>query len=277
MMMKIKGKLSPDNVNVSQLKVFISYKTEEWEFASKIYYGLKKKGFQVFIDRYGLKIDQHASKKDLQSKLAEAVNDSHFICFITSDNSIKSDWINFEFKQAAATLGRVTFVCNAYNEFTHPGDIFASKASLNEFLCSIGIKHTTLTFSNPTEENINSLVVEMINDPDEYWADGVFFTGLLYDKFDLKREITRKKAARKTALYDPQFIGRHINDVIPFDWGEVGCEPGEVNKALMWIIFDCGRKHLSKGIADKIVEAKYVSYQTEEGSQVDAFVILPII
>lgn len=57
-MINIKGKFSPNNVDVSQLRVFISYKTEEWNFASKIYHGLKKIGFQVFIDRYDLKIDQ---------------------------------------------------------------------------------------------------------------------------------------------------------------------------------------------------------------------------
>lgn len=275
-MMKIKGKFSPHNVDVSQLRIFISYKTEEWDFASKIYLGLKKIGFQVFIDRYDLKIDQHLTKNDLQSKLAEAVSGSDFICFITSDHSIKSEWISYEFKEAALILGRVIFVCNGYNSVSHPGDAFISKFSLNEFPCAITIKHTTLMFSDPTEQNINSLAVEMINDPDEYWVDGVFFTGSRNYHLDLKREIKRKKLARKMVLNDPKFKGWRVNDVIPFDWDEAGCEPGEVDKARMWIIFDCGRKHLSRGITEKKVEAKFVSYKIDEITQINAFVVVPV-
>lgn len=274
--MKIKGKFSHHNVDVSQLKIFISYKTEEWDFASKIYHGLKNIGFQVFIDRYALKIDQYLTKNDLQSKLAEAISGSDFICFITSDHSIKSEWISYEFRKAALILGRVTFVCNGYNNFTHPGDTFMSKFSPNDFPCAITIKHTTLMFSDPTEQHIHNLIVEMINDPDEYWADGVFFSGPQNYHLDLKKEITRKKLARKMVLNDPQFKGWRVNDVIPFDWDEAGCEPGEVDKARMWIIFDCGRKHLSRGIAEKQVEARFVSYKTEEHAEINAFVVIPV-
>jgi len=275
-MIKTKGKISHNDIDVSQLKVFISYKTEEWDFASKIYYGLKKNGFQVFIDRYDLNTrNQQLSKNELRSILTEAISSSDFICFVTSNDSIKSEWISYEFREAAIILGRVFFICNGYKSVVHPGDKFMSKFSFFDFPCLITIKHTTLMFSNPTEKNINTLSVELINDPDEYWSDGVFFLGSRNYHLSLKQEITRKKFARKMVLNDPQFKGLCVNDVIPFDWEEAGCEVGEVDKARMWVVFDCGRKHLSRGLSEKEVEAKFVSYKTEEKENINAFVVVP--
>jgi hypothetical protein len=276
-MLTIKGKYSPDNVNVSKLKVFISYKTEEWAFASQIYEILKSMGFKVFIAKLETGLRKLIPKNHLQSMLSKEVNESDYICIITSDKSIKSEWIQFEFKEAAEVIGRIVFVCNNYQGISHPGDIFMSNISPGEFSSLITIKHTTLMFSDVTKENVKTLAIEMMNDPDEFWANGIFFSGLQLDICDLKKESMRKKYARKMVLNDPQFIGIRILDVIPFDWEEAECNQGEVEKARMWIVFDFGRKNLAKGISDGNVEARYVSYTKKGNSKINAFVVIPIV
>lgn len=272
-MIKVKGKYSPDSVDVSKLKVFISYKSEDGEFASGIYNNLKDLGFRVFIDKISLGRHHLIPKKILEMKLLKEVNESDYFCIVVSNKSLKSEWVQFEFMKAIEIIGRVVFICYDYTGAVHPGDAFMAYVKGCGFLSRIVVRHTTLFFNDANLKNVKLLAGELMNDPDEYWADGRLFSGVSHNMFDLKQMSIRKKLARKMVLTDSQFNESKIIDVIPFDWEEAGCDEGDIDRARMWTVFNCGRKNYAKGISDGAMDIEYVNYKIKRNLEVNAFVM----
>lgn len=75
-------------------KVFISYASEDKEFARKIVADLKKEGIDTWFDEYEL----HAGDS-IHNKLEEGINSSQWYLQILSPNSIKSEWTTKELEK----------------------------------------------------------------------------------------------------------------------------------------------------------------------------------
>lgn len=275
-MVRIRANLSPKTHDVSETKVFISYKSEDWDYARSIREGLVGIGFQAIIVPPAppyLADDLEGSRR----KLYDLIDDSDYLCLISTHDSLKSDWVSFEFKEAAALMGRVVFVCK---DTPISGYEAVNSLGSGDLWRQLFIKHTTLSIPEITEHAIEALGIELINDPHEGWYDG---RGTILKRMPnrgLRQQSRMKQCVRKCVLIDHKYRNELVLDVIPFTWSELDCAPGDIEAALKNLILSSGRLHLEEEFLKDEVDIFHTWYYvtgeflTEKDSGLDVFVVL---
>jgi hypothetical protein len=258
--MRIRINLSPKTHDISGTKVFISYKTKDWDYAKSISKGLSTLGFQTAIVPPGPP-DPNCDVERIRRKLFDLLQDSDFLCLITTYDSLKSDWVMFEFKEAAALVGRVLFACpdspiSGYESVDHLG--------CGDLWRTLFVKHTTVSIPEVTDAAVQNLAVELINDPDEGWYNGRGSVSKRMPKRGLRQQSRMRQYARKCVLVDHKYQNEVVRDVIPFTWGELDCVKGDRLAALKALILDGGRLNLENAFARNEVDIFHAWYYADE-------------
>ncbi len=256
--MRVKGKYTPEMVDLSDFKVFISYKTEDWEFASAVAKRLGGLGFQILVVPPPPPAQTRMSDAELEAKLSPLVRDADCICLVASALALRSNWVRFEFKEAVESIGRIVFVCN--ESVLPAGDMLMADLEPGELSQNILVRHTTLYFHELTEQDVSQLAAQLLNDPDEGWLDGRAMATPASISRDLKRTSLMKKRARSQVLQDGRYAGTMILDVIAFTWQDAGCEPGDIVGARHWAILGCGRTQLEIALINGECDMDFESY-----------------
>lgn len=234
------------DIEPRQFRVFISYKTEDYIYAEKIALGLRKLGFSILF----LTPDEMAPRvadDELKKRLTLQVFHVDAICLIVTHKSLKSTWVQYEFVQAVERIGRVVFVSDEFKEIS--ADEFFHSVDRSYWSKAVSFKHTTLQIDG-TDSSIESLAVNLINDPEVGWIDGRESIEPFYPPRGRAYKLAsiRRRLARTHIMEGDDYKGRRICDVIPFVWDEIRCEPGNIEGAIKWMIFRCGRRNLAEAL-----------------------------
>ena len=275
--MNIQVNISPELYDVSGVHVFISYKTEDWSYAKQISEGLNRVGLQTLIVPPS-QIDTKVDKKELETKLFGFIEKADFMCVIVSEKSLSSEWVKFEFKEAAQLFGRITFVskdaniASGYYAFKHLNDGTGTHR--------LRIKHTVHYIPEITDSSIRVLANEILNDPEEGWYDGRGSPNHRLPKRGFRNECRLKKVARKCVLMDPKYIDKEIVDVIPFTQSQLRNQAGNPSDVLKELILDGGRLPLEKAFLNGQVDIFHTWYYVdgdfldEQDFGIDVFIFL---
>ena len=237
--MRFQANISPWSHSVTGLKVFISYKTQDLQFANHIRVVLESKGFDVTLfeptDR-----PYQKGEAEIRSLLRHSLLEADYMCLINSPEASSSGWIAYEFVQAALILGRVCLVDttglggqHAADRLLEAGQRFANKRGLY-------VKHTALSYGMSGDKKTETIVTEILNSPEERWYDGS--SPVPRDRLDLKRQSLLRKAVRSRVYSDSRFSDQRVEEVIPYL-----VEPYEVaplapsEEKLMEILYEEGR------------------------------------
>ena len=72
--------------------IFISYSWSDWDNVQKIVRRFNSQKLPVWIDYENIDLS-----KPIENQILSAIKRCHFFLMIISENSIKSDWVRFEF------------------------------------------------------------------------------------------------------------------------------------------------------------------------------------
>ena len=249
----IQVKRSLSDIELRSFIVFVSYKTEDYAIAEHVSSGLRNLGFSVAY----LTPDSMASpieQDELERRLGIGVLSADALCLIVSRKSLQSPWVQFEYKEAAHTIGRVVFVCA--DESLHAGDALLNYITPTQL---IAVRHTTVTLLDMTSLGITILANELINDPEVGWFDGRQNKKPFYPScgVDFQLESIRRRFARSYIMAAEHYRGRRILDVIPFAWEEIGVSSEDLTGAIRWAIFQCGRRGLEEALLRDELEIFY--------------------
>jgi len=85
------------------MKVFISHSSHDKKFVRTLKSDLNENGIDTFFDEDSLELGD-----SLREKLEEALDKSSHFLIILSDNSVKSEWVQFELKEALTLFNKKT-------------------------------------------------------------------------------------------------------------------------------------------------------------------------
>lgn len=250
-------KHAPSAVDISQLKVFISYKTQQWEFASWLGDELSSLGFDVLIVPPLPATAKLKTQTEIKRELQKLVKAADCLCLVASQASLDSEWVQFEYKEAVESIGRLTFVCD--NTLMPAGNWMVEK-NPGGLSSRIYVKSNTLHFPSQVTFHVHALAVELINDPEEGIWENPKPVNPEFSKREFKRDSLLRKFARECALHDSRFTQRFIFDVFPFSWNELMCTRGNLKAGLEELLMTQGRHKAAMRISDRIVKAEHVAY-----------------
>ena len=258
--MRVRFNLSPKTTDVSDTKVFISYMTADWDYARLICDGLASLGFQTIVEP-PRPPNPALDTERTRDKLRDLIHDSDYFCLITTYASLKSDWVAFEFKEAAALIGRVVFVCrdtpiSGYYSVNHLGS--------GSLWRQLFIKHTTVSIPEVNAVTIGSLGIELINDPNEGWYDGRGRVSKRVPSHGLRQQSRIRQFARVCVLGDHKYRNEVVRDVIPFSWSELDCPVGDHVAALKALMLDGGRLDLENEFINGEIDIFNTGYWVNE-------------
>jgi hypothetical protein len=243
---RLKLKLSTEQVNVANVRVFISYSSQDLDVATHIEYGLSNVGFKTYLLKSTDGLPQGES--DVSEYLSKVVEDADYVCVVVSDNSGSSDWVRYEVKQALQLIGRVVLgLTSPECAKAIPAIVGNLEPDASSYPPLRHLKYSTVLLS-PREKSFRFLAETLINDPDE----GVFLEDVKVAEFarrDLRREGRMRRYARMYAGVYPKYQQKYIIEVLPFFWEEIGVELGDSKGALDWFVANRGRADL----IDKLV------------------------
>lgn len=163
--MRIKLRGLPSRQELSELIVFISYTTADWTVAKRVADALEALGLGVNIvppNPTGPRSDSMI----IERMLSEAVQGADCFCIVTSNDTLESAWVAFEFKEAAGILGRIVFLlCPGVVLARHPAEPFVVKVAG----LSVVVRHTIIELAGFDEDLIRELAIELLHDPHEGW------------------------------------------------------------------------------------------------------------
>jgi hypothetical protein len=204
----------------------------------------------------------------MRQRVGDLIQDADYFCLLTTKEALKRDWIRFEFKEAAALLGRIMFVCK--DELPISGYTAVERLNVEPYSHQMVIKHTTLCIPEITDRDAEELGVQLINDPHEGWYDGRADVKKLFPRRGLRRQSQLRRAARKSVMMDSKYANQEILDVIPYTESDVDVWPKEdFELVLEQLILDGGRLELEQLIAKKQVEV-FLTWYSATGSFLDA-------
>jgi hypothetical protein len=247
--MRIRIPFAPWPTARAALNVLISHRSTEFERAKAFSRRLSSLGFTVRL----LEPDSLSPRSDeeLARLLADVVLDTDVCCVMVSAASASSDWVRFEYQEAAAVFGRVIFLV----ERPPDGDLdFGRRSSFARPSCAtLQVKHSILSETAPDD----ALLVELCNDPDEGWFDGSESYGPDPRRV-LKAESEIRKFVRSSLMCDQRYAGRTIVDVLPFSWSQSPTR--DRDEIFRWLLNARGRGDLLRSLGEGVVEGFLASY-----------------
>lgn len=257
-MIRVRIPVTPTRAELFELEVFISYKSCEWRRAQLLCSELKKAGLKVRILQPN-QLPSGMSAQQIRAELGRITKQSDGLCVLASPLSVESDWVRFEFKEAAQLLGRVLFVFDG--ELGIPGAFRLPQTEPTDLAPGLFVKHTTICMKQ-SQDWVPELTVQLCNDPDEGWFDGSNAGGTFRQRRNLKRESARRKWARLCVLNDHKYRNRMVLDVLPFSWEEVGADT--VEDVFSWFIKAQGRLGLREALASGEVNGYYTWFDVPD-------------
>lgn len=268
-MVRIRLPFTPKPDDLAGLQFFMAYASREWEHAQRVREAFQRAGCTVTLyEPNCLPADLPA--KEVSQQLWDSIYGSDGICVVASTASFESPWVRYEFTEGSALMGRIVFVAldtlPVRRGFITPTDAQLGARAI--------VKHAIISMTND-DTWIPHLLVEMCNDPDEWWfGDHDPQYERAWPK-NLKHEIVCKKMARMSALMDPRNRGETIVEVIPIP-REV-CGPS-ADDACKWYINARGRPDLRNRILNDEVVVRRASYtvpaELSPDMRLDALVVL---
>ena len=137
--------------------------------------------------------------------------------------------------------------------FGPPGPWSAETSHARQIGCQLKVKHTILSADAPDDV----VVVELCNDPDDAWFDGTEMFQPTATR-DLKAESETRKFIRSSLIYDPQYRGREIADVIPFSWNVAPTD--DRDEIFRWVLDSRGRPDLRLALARGTLNGIHAPY-----------------
>lgn len=80
-------------VQSSMVKVFISYSSKDSDFITKLTNDLRKKGFEVWLDKWEIRVGD-----DIFEKIQLGIRNSDYVILVLCHNSVSSGWVDKEWK-----------------------------------------------------------------------------------------------------------------------------------------------------------------------------------
>lgn len=233
----------------ADLNVLISHRSTEFARAKSFSIRLSRLGFTVRLLEPGVLSSQ--SSEELARLLGGVVLDTDVCCTMVSTDAAASDWVRFEYQEAAAIFGRVIFL---FEGSPGGGFDFERRSCFARPSCAaLHVKHSTLSETAPDD----LLLVELCNDPDEGWFDGSESyrpdTGR-----SLKAESEIRKFVRSCLMCDPRYTGRTIVDVLPFSWSHSPTQ--DRDEIFRWLLDSRGRGDLRRALGEGVVDGFLAPY-----------------
>lgn len=264
--MRIQANISPASHSVDGLIVFIAYKTEQWEFVKQLRHRLQVIGFEVTVFEPADTVPG-ASNDEIRDMLAKSLRRADYLCLINSRDALSSDWVAFEFVQAAEILGRVLLINSDDNTTAgqHTADTFLNRS--REFgRRGLHVKHTTVPANPLSDENFNILIKEMMNSPDERWYEeaGVKDKYNQLSHLTLKEQSDIKKLVRSKVLADYRFIDHVVLQIAPYIADDVTMlDEDEMEQKFIRISQSDGRLSLEKQYERREVFVLHADYDVQ--------------
>jgi len=264
--MRVRIPIAPQQVDLSDFRVFLSYKFEDAEWAHAIDRNLSRWGFRVdLVPPTGLP-PRSFDAGALEERLTDLVNEADAVCILVSSRSVRSDWVRHECRIAAQRIGRVILVIRS-NEFADPGvlvDQIALRSS--DFPNLRRLKHTSVA----GEDDCRELALQIVNDPDENWFDGTGSDdddGPWLRERNLKRESRMRRQARIWVGSDSRYRDEDVREVLPFFWDEIGVPFGETTGAFRWYVTARGRLDLEAQLLRNEIDVFASSYPVADAGR----------
>jgi len=250
----VRIQLEPEREYISELRVFLAHATADKEWADRVAQKLSDIGFQVTYLPAG-RTDLGDSEDAIAARLVEEVNHAHCLCLLFSKNSAAREWVALEFTTAARAIGRVLMLRHpsvaTIDDFQKPR--FAHKALLT-------VKYQILDYED-SDESMTKAARMLINHPDEGVTDGSFRPLSIRER-NLARESVYRRHARLFLDNIVEYQERHVVDVLPFDWQELGLSVGDVPGAFNWFVRNHGRLNLAVQVARRRMNVSLVTVPT---------------
>ena len=241
--MKIRLPFVPSRAARAALSVLISHRSTEYDRAKAFSSRLSRLGFTVRLLEPGTLHPQSA--EELARLLSDVVLESDICCTMVSTDAAASEWVRFEYQEAAATFGRVIFLFERPPE----GYIgFEQRSSFARPSCAtLHVKHSSVWDIVPDDD----LLVEFCNDPNEGWFGGS--EGYVPDTSrSLKLESKIRKFVRSCLMCDPRYASKTIVDVLPFSWNQSPTR--DRNEVFRWLLDSRGRGDLLRALGEGSVD-----------------------
>lgn len=247
--MRIRLPFVPSPTARVALNVLISHRSTEFDRAKAFAGRLSGLGFTVRLLAPGVLSPQ--SDKELAHLLRDVVLDTDVCCMMVSADAAASDWVRFEYQEAAAIFGRVVFLFERLPD----GHVdFAQRSNFGRpALAELHVKHSAISETVPDDV----LLVELCCDSDEGWFDG----GESYEPDTgrrLKVESKIRKFVRSCIMCDPRYAGRTIADVLPFSWSQSPTR--DRDEVFRWLLDSRGRGDLGRALGEGRVDGFLAAY-----------------
>jgi hypothetical protein len=233
----IRFHLEPERAFISNLTVFVAHATLDRVWADTVASRLAECGFQItYLPVGGKSIGSNPA--DTAAALVREVTDADLMCLLLSENSAQREWIALEYAAAARAIGRVMFLRHPSIQAIHQ---FAKPSFVNKALLTT--KYQLLEWRDDAAST-TKLARLLINHPDEGVTNGTF-RPLSVRERDLRRESVWLRYARLYLDEIPEYLTRHVVDVVPFSWVGCGVDVGAFPKAFEWLVCNHGRLNMA--------------------------------
>lgn len=251
--------LEPEPELIAGLRVFLAHATKDREWADRIHDLLQGIGFKVSYLRIGLDSvpSQTLSEAEISRRLEDAIDEADYLCMLFTENSKDRDWVRFEFRIAARLIGRVLLL----HDSTVCG-IEDFRVPQFERAALLTVKHQVLTFDETKPDMAQWIARFLINDPDEGVTDGRARPLTIRER-NLKKENFLRRWIRVRLDEIPKYRERHVVDILPFLWSEVGVREGNVRGVFQYFVAKHGRLNLEVQAALRKIEVSLVCCPVE--------------
>jgi len=248
--------LEPEREYISHLNVFLAHASADKAWADVVAQKISDIGFQVTYLPAG-RVDLGDSKDEIAGRLVEEVGRADCLCLLFSKNSAAREWVGLEFAAAARAIGRVVMLrhpsVSTISDFDMPR--FADRALLT-------VKYQIFDYDD-SDETMMKVARMLINHPDEGVTNGAFRPLSIRER-DLRRESVHRRHARLFLDNIPEYEERHVVDVLPFDWLDLGLNVGDIPGAFNWFVRNHGRLNLAVLAARKKIRVSLVVVPTND-------------
>src|SRR5712671_143408 len=99
-MSRVRIPVTPTLAELRALNIFVSYKSSDWNRAQLVRNELQNTGLRItMLPAHGLPAATTTS--EIEITLSKAIEQADGLCLIASPQSVRSDWVKFEFEMAA--------------------------------------------------------------------------------------------------------------------------------------------------------------------------------
>jgi len=253
--------LEPERPYISQLTVFLCHATVDTAFADLVYSTLTDIGFKVKYLRAddSIKPGEPARMSDAQvsQKLESEIEDADYFCMLITERSVKRDWVKYEFRVAAARIGRTILLSNGLK-----GDFNAGWEQDN-VKSPVYVDWTIVEYNEADPNAGLNLAREIINDPNQGMSDGRDRPLVIRER-NLPLENRLKRYLRLVLENLPEYQERRVEDILPFFWENIGVPDGDYRGAFNWFMLKFGMLGREQQVKKNEINVSFMKFPIVE-------------